>query len=176
MKLLKIFTVSILLNTNFYAQNSVEFKNLIDFQKKLIDEKITASNELIIYKGNKIVYKNAQNSFKNGDKEITSETLFPIWSMSKVVTTIGILQLIEKGLVNLNDPVSKYIPSFASLNCMFLDPKDPKIEFLQIFCLITNLKLVCSKRLLILFVFRCYLLKADAKHLSTISYYSFVIM
>ena len=128
MKLLKIFVVSILLNTNFYAQNSAEFKNLIDFQKKLIDKKITASNELIIYKDNKIVYKNAQNSFKNGDKEITSETLFPIWSMSKVVTTIGILQLIEKGLVNLNDPVSKYIPSFASLNCMFLDPKDPKID------------------------------------------------
>ena len=65
---------------------------------------------------------------KNGDKEITAETLFPIWSMSKVVTTIGILQLIEKGLINLNDPVSKYIPSFSNLDCMFLDPNDPKID------------------------------------------------
>ena len=48
--------------------------------------------------------------------------------MSKVVTTIGILQLIEKGLININDPVSKYIPSFSNLNCMLLDPENLKIS------------------------------------------------
>jgi len=128
MRFFKIFIICILFNTDVFAQNSADFKNLIDFQEKLIDEKITASNHLIVFKGNKIVYENTQNSFKNGDKEITSETLFPIWSMSKVVTTIGILQLIEKGLINLNDPVSKYIPSFSNLDCMFLDPNDPKID------------------------------------------------
>ena len=128
MRFFKIFIICILFNTVVFAQNSADFKNLIDFQEKLIDEKITASNHLIVFKGNKIVYENTQNSFKNGDKEITSETLFPIWSMSKVVTTIGILQLIEKGLINLNDPVSKYIPSFSNLDCMFLDQNDPKID------------------------------------------------
>ena len=96
MRYFKIFIICIFFNAYFYAQNLLEFKNLIDFQEKLIDEKITASNHLIIFKGDKIVYENTQNSFKNGDKEITSETLFPIWSMSKVVTTIGVLQLIEK--------------------------------------------------------------------------------
>jgi len=125
MRLVKTFSIFILLQTPIFSQDFLSLKN---FQQKLIDEKKTASNEIIISKNNKIIYRNAQNSLKIGDKEITPKTLFPIWSMSKVVTTIGILQLIEKGLVNLNDPVSKYIPSFSDLDCMFLDPKDPKIE------------------------------------------------
>lgn len=122
---LYLLSVSILFCQDNKSNSS---KSLFDFQKSLIEKKISGSNEIIIFKEGNIVYNNIQNSFKDGDKKITNETLFPIWSMSKVITTIGILQLIEKGLIDINDPVSKYIPSFSSLNCMFLDPNDPKID------------------------------------------------
>ena len=94
---LYLLSVSILFCQDNKSNSS---KSLFDFQKSLIDKKISGSNEIVIFKEGNIVYNNIQNSFKDGDKKITNETLFPIWSMSKVITTIGILQLIEKGLCN----------------------------------------------------------------------------
>ncbi|MDP4998193.1 MAG: beta-lactamase family protein [Saprospiraceae bacterium] len=38
-----------------------------------------------------------------------------IWSMSKIVTISLVLDLMEEGLLNLSDPVTKYIPEFANL-------------------------------------------------------------
>ena len=42
-------------------------------------------------------------------------TLWRIYSMSKAVTTVAAMMLYEEGLVELTDPVSRYIPSFAEL-------------------------------------------------------------
>ena len=46
------------------------------------------------------------------DKRYTNDAIFRIASMTKSVTVVGILQLMEKGKLKLDDPVSKYIPAF----------------------------------------------------------------
>ena len=49
------------------------------------------------------------------EKEIpmsSENTIFPIASMSKVVTVAGIMQLYEKGRFKLWDPISEYLPGF----------------------------------------------------------------
>ena len=43
---------------------------------------------------------------------ISDNTIFPIASMSKVITVAGIMQLYEQGLFKLWDPVSEYLPGF----------------------------------------------------------------
>jgi len=43
-----------------------------------------------------------------------SDAVFRIFSMTKPITSAGALQLIEQGKLRLDDPVSKYIPSFAN--------------------------------------------------------------
>ncbi len=58
-----------------------------------------------------------EGSFGYADLEkkvkISSEsTIFPIASMSKVVTVAGIMQLYEQGLFKMWDPVSEYLPGF----------------------------------------------------------------
>ena len=50
-------------------------------------------------------------------KMSSENTIFPIASMSKVITVAGIMQLYEQGLFKMWDPVSEYLPGF----------KDPKI-------------------------------------------------
>ena len=45
---------------------------------------------------------------------ISQSTIFPIASMSKVVTVAGLMQLYEKGLFKLWDPVSEYLPGFKN--------------------------------------------------------------
>lgn len=47
------------------------------------------------------------------DKPITTESLFQICSISKTATTMAILQLVEQGLINLDDPVTAYLPYFT---------------------------------------------------------------
>lgn len=46
---------------------------------------------------------------------ISGDTWFRIWSMSKIVTISIVLDLIEDGVLQFDDPVSKYIPEFENL-------------------------------------------------------------
>ena len=44
---------------------------------------------------------------------MTPDTLFRIYSMSKAVTSVAAMMLVDDGKLSLDDPVSKYIPAFA---------------------------------------------------------------
>jgi CubicO group peptidase (beta-lactamase class C family) len=44
---------------------------------------------------------------------MTRDSIFRIFSMTKPIVSIGIMQLVEDGFLLLNDPVSKFIPEFA---------------------------------------------------------------
>jgi CubicO group peptidase (beta-lactamase class C family) len=44
---------------------------------------------------------------------MTDDTIFRLFSMTKPITSVVAMQLIEEGKLSLNDPVAKYIPSFA---------------------------------------------------------------
>ncbi len=45
-------------------------------------------------------------------KAMTKDAIFRIASMTKPVTSVAIMMLVEQGKLSLDDPVSKYIPSF----------------------------------------------------------------
>src|SRR4051812_31302874 len=51
-------------------------------------------------------------------EEVTVETLYRIASMTKMVTTVAALQLVEKGKLDLDAPVSRYRPEFADLKVL----------------------------------------------------------
>jgi len=78
-----------------------QFDNIKSFQKKLIQEEKTGSNVAMVYKDGNMIYHHIENS----------------WSMSKPITIVSVMTLIEQGKIKLDDPVSKYIPSFESLTC-----------------------------------------------------------
>jgi CubicO group peptidase (beta-lactamase class C family) len=46
---------------------------------------------------------------------IKSDTLFQIASMTKPITAVGIMILVEDGLLALTDPVERYLPRFAEI-------------------------------------------------------------
>lgn len=94
-----------------------QFENIINFQKDLIEEEKTGSNVAMVYKDGHIIYHHIENSNKPGDKNIDGGTIFPVWSMSKPITIVSVMTLVEKGKIKLDDPVSKYIPSFERLTC-----------------------------------------------------------
>src|SRR5690349_7929362 len=46
---------------------------------------------------------------------MTPDTIFQIYSMSKAVTSVAAMMLVDEGKLGLDDPVSKYIESFAGV-------------------------------------------------------------
>ena len=94
-----------------------QFEEIKTFQKNLIKKDITGSNVAMVYKKGEIIYKNTVNSKKEGDRKISTNTIFPIWSMSKPITIVAMMTLFEEGKINFNDNVSKYLPSFKKIKC-----------------------------------------------------------
>ena len=45
---------------------------------------------------------------------MTRDSIFRIYSMTKPIVSIGIMQLVEDGYLVLNEPLAKYIPEFAA--------------------------------------------------------------
>ncbi|MES2724845.1 MAG: serine hydrolase domain-containing protein [Pseudomonadota bacterium] len=48
-------------------------------------------------------------------KAVATDTLFRIYSMTKPVTSLAFMMLVEEGLVALDDPVSRFIPEWKNL-------------------------------------------------------------
>jgi CubicO group peptidase (beta-lactamase class C family) len=99
--------------TNVYSQ----FEKIETFQKDLIEDEITGSNVALVFKDDKVIYHHIENSKNPHGKAIDKNTIFPIWSMSKPITIVAMMILHERGLINFEDKVSKYIPEFETLTC-----------------------------------------------------------
>ena len=46
------------------------------------------------------------------------DTICRIWSMSKVVTSVAVMMLVEEGKITLSDPVDKFIPEFKEMRVL----------------------------------------------------------
>src|SRR5712671_819711 len=46
---------------------------------------------------------------------MTADAIFPIHSVTKTITSVAAMMLVDRGKIALADPVSKYIPSFAGM-------------------------------------------------------------
>jgi CubicO group peptidase (beta-lactamase class C family) len=91
---------------------------------KYISQKLFPGAVAFVARGGKIVKHTAYgNSAIYTDGEFTEmenpiamrgDTIFDLASISKIFTSVAAMQLYEKGLFKLDDPVAKYIPEFAA--------------------------------------------------------------
>ncbi|AHM62665.1 beta-lactamase [Flammeovirgaceae bacterium 311] len=84
--------------------------------KSLVDSGQIAGVSALIFEKDKEVYYNA---FGYADREAGTEmdrnTLVRIYSMTKPITGVALMQLYEQGAFQLDDPVEKYAPEFANV-------------------------------------------------------------
>lgn len=68
---------------------------------------------MIKHKG-KVIHYDAHGSFDTANtKPMTKDAIFRIYSMSKPITAVALLQLVERGLVALEDDIRLYLPGFS---------------------------------------------------------------
>jgi len=55
---------------------------------------------------------------------MTTDAIFRIASMSKAVTSVAVMMLVEEGALQLSDPVSRYLPAFKQATVAVKPPAD----------------------------------------------------
>ena len=69
---------------------------------------------LLVGRGDEIAHLSVQGNAQAG-QPLKEDAIFRIASMTKPITSIAFMQLVEQGKVALSEPVAKYIPEFADL-------------------------------------------------------------
>jgi CubicO group peptidase (beta-lactamase class C family) len=70
----------------------------------------------LVARHGKVIWTNAQGLMDvERNKPAQRDTIFRIYSMTKPVTSVAMMQLYEQGHFLLDDPVHKYIPAFKNL-------------------------------------------------------------
>jgi CubicO group peptidase (beta-lactamase class C family) len=86
---------------------------------------INGSVALIARRGKIVFYKAYGYNDLDTKTPLPKNGIFRIASQTKAVTTVAALMLWEEGKFSMNDPVSKYIPSFANARVLAtFNPKD----------------------------------------------------
>ena len=85
------------------------------FKNEVATGKIAGANVLIKQHGKPVYHEVFGVQDVVSKAPITDKTIFRLFSMSKAITSVVAVKLIEDGKIKLDDPVSKYIPSFANV-------------------------------------------------------------
>jgi CubicO group peptidase (beta-lactamase class C family) len=83
--------------------------------QQYVDENRVGGVVGLVLQDGKPVYERAVGwADKEAGTKMAVDTIFRIASQTKALTSVAILSLMEEGKINLTDPVSRYIPSFAN--------------------------------------------------------------
>tara|TARA_B100000989_G_scaffold37888_1_gene24007 strand:+ start:575 stop:1738 length:1164 start_codon:yes stop_codon:yes gene_type:complete len=83
-------------------------------------------------------YSFGNEKWDDGTKKADENTIFNIASMTKAVTSVAILQLVEKEKISLDDPVSDYIPEINQLKILANDLFKESLQPITIRNLLTH--------------------------------------
>ncbi|WP_441278037.1 serine hydrolase domain-containing protein [Tardiphaga sp. 172_B4_N1_3] len=85
-------------------------------KQRYVDAGRLPGTRLLVYRRGEIVHSTAQG-FADVERKapVKDDTIFRIYSMTKPITTVAFMMLVEEGRVALDEPVHKYIPEWANL-------------------------------------------------------------
>lgn len=117
------FLISTSLSASSLDNNDQQ--RIIDHFNSYVDEGKIPNVSILVKQDNNEIFRHVYGyadvaSKKPADKN----TIYRIYSMTKPVTGVAIMQLIETGKLRLNDKVSEYIPAFKQTKVLNLDFDD----------------------------------------------------
>jgi CubicO group peptidase (beta-lactamase class C family) len=85
-------------------------------KQRYIDAGRFPGTQLMVYRRGKIVHSTVQG-FADVERKVPvkDDTIFRIYSMTKPITSVAFMMLVEEGRVALDEPVHKYIPEWKNL-------------------------------------------------------------
>jgi CubicO group peptidase (beta-lactamase class C family) len=83
---------------------------------RYIDSGRFPGTQMLVYRRGKIVHSTVQG-FADLERKVPvkDDTIFRIYSMTKPITSVAFMMLVEEGRVAIDEPVHKYIPEWKNL-------------------------------------------------------------
>lgn len=94
----------------------MDFKPLSQFIDRITSWRIPWAEVLVMHQSETVF------RYRNGFADLEEQTpieegrIINIYSMTKIMTCVAALQLVERGAMLLNDPISAYLPEYAEMN------------------------------------------------------------
>src|SRR3954453_13531303 len=85
------------------------------FNNEVAGGKIPGAMVLIKQHGQQVYFKTFGVSDPETGRPMPGDTISPLHSMTKTITSFCAMMLVDQGKLKVDDPLAKYIPSFANM-------------------------------------------------------------
>ncbi len=92
---------------------------ITDWMQRYVDaRKYAGCSLLTLHQGQEVFFHTCGLRDIEGQKPFERDTLARIYSMTKPVTSVALMTLIERGLFHLDAPVSEFLPEFSTVEAL----------------------------------------------------------
>ena len=115
MKILRCLSVALLLGPALAFAEGPDLPGRVRSAiRRFVDEKEVGGAVAMVGDANGVLALEAVGLRElEGDQPMRADTLFRIASMTKPITAIGVMILVEEGKLSIDDPVEKHLPEFS---------------------------------------------------------------
>lgn len=106
------FLILSFLNLSFlgFCQKSEQTKSIDNYLTEVMKTYDIPGLAVGVVKNDKIIFRKYYGRENlESDKKVDSNSLFRVYSTTKLITNVAVFQLIEKGQLSLEDNISKYV-------------------------------------------------------------------
>lgn len=83
-------------------------------RRSIDDNEIAGGNIMLIKDGSEIFYHEDGFANREAGTPIARDSIFRLYSFTKPITATAVMILLERGVIDLFDPVGKFIPGFRN--------------------------------------------------------------
>lgn len=99
--------------------DSKKLEGIDEYMQKKVDDGEIVGCLGLIARGDEVAYFRMWGDMNREKKQpMKADSIFRIYSMSKPITSVAAMQLIEQGKMQLDDPVSKYLPALKDMTVL----------------------------------------------------------
>ncbi|MDV2682778.1 serine hydrolase [Alkalihalophilus lindianensis] len=106
------FCLMMIVSMGQVAAEEDKLHQLEQYIERFIEEQQIPGTSIAIVHEGELFYANAWGITGESEEPVTTETPFTLGSISKSLTGLGVMKLVEGGAVDLEDPIHMYLPSF----------------------------------------------------------------
>ncbi len=110
---------------------SDELQGLDGWLQGLVEDGEVVAAAALVGVGEDVSYRGVAGHLERGGAELPADAIFRIYSMTKPITSVAAMILVEEGRLALDDPVAKYLPAFEELEVAHFEGR-PSWETLEL--------------------------------------------
>jgi CubicO group peptidase (beta-lactamase class C family) len=97
--------------------SSVQLKRLEEVTKQHVESGLVPGAVMLVARRGRVAWLNVQGKRDPAqpDDPMKADSIFRIYSMTKPIVSLALMQLVEEGRLQITDPVSKFLPEIGNM-------------------------------------------------------------